>query len=136
GPCRAARRCPRMCAAAGDEPFAPRPKPSRYLAGMHDVDAARRVMGDSVGDAAQQVAPDTGHAAVADDEQVGADLLGDGEEGVRRLPQASNWVRADTGPREPLSSSADDLLRGDAFVVAEPRRCGYRSPHRADTREY
>jgi hypothetical protein len=100
------------------------------------MDAAWRVVRDTVGDAAEQVAPYSGHAAVADHKQVGAELLGDGEESVRRLPQASDWSRADTSLRESLSSSADDPLSGDAFVVAEPRGRSDGTPHRPHPRKY
>src|SRR2546423_11134766 len=97
---------------------------------MGDVDTARRVVRDTVGDAPEQVATDPRHAAVTDDDEVRADLFGHGEESVRRFPQASNRGGADAGPRKTLPRPTDDLLCGDALVVAEPFGCRDGSPHR------
>src|SRR4051794_7639092 len=59
----------------------PRP-PSSALGGPDDEDAAGRVMRDLVRHRAEQEALGAGHALVADDDQVGALLLGDVEDGV------------------------------------------------------
>ena len=51
---------------------------------LHDQDVARGVVGDLVGDRAEDPA-DALHAAVADDDQLGLEALGLGDQGLGRL---------------------------------------------------
>jgi hypothetical protein len=78
-------------------------------------------MRDPVSDVAQQVAAYSADPAVADHDQIGVELLSNSKEGVRRLPQACDRMHGNAGIVESHPCSADDLLRGDTLVVAEPR---------------
>jgi len=88
------------------------------LAGVHDVHTAGRVVRHAVGDVAKQVATYPADPPIADHQQVRVQFLGDCEEGVRRLPQASDRLNGNTRLLESLPSAADDLFRSDALVVA------------------
>ena len=80
-------------AAATDPPSSPDPPAS--LGRADDDHAAGSVMGDVVGDAAEQEAARAGHPLVADDDQVGLDLLGDVEDRVGGVALAG-WVWTST----------------------------------------
>jgi hypothetical protein len=56
---------------------------------VNDEHTAGGVVCHPVGNGAEQVVTYAGKTAVADDEQISILLLGDSEEGVRGLPQAS-----------------------------------------------
>ena len=88
----------------------PRSGGSNSSAGVDDVNAAWRVMRNPVSDVAEQVATHTADPPIADHQQVRIQLLGYCEEGVRRIPQASD--RLDGNPRllESLPHTADDLF--------------------------
>ena len=72
----------------------------------HDQHRARRVVRDLVRDRAEQEALRAGHAAVADDDQIGALLLGDVEDRVGGVALARERLDLARRPRRRASCSA------------------------------
>ena len=71
----------------------PRRPAAGRLGRPDDHHRAGRVVGDPVGDGAEQEAPGAGHPLVADHDQVGAELLGDVEDRVRGIALARVGAR-------------------------------------------
>ena len=126
-------------AAAGDRVPAHAATPRRRPAAQRrpdDQHRAGRVVGDLVRHRAEQEALGAGHALVADDDQVGAALLGDVEDrvgGVALARVASRLTPASSASRGRLASVASTSSRG-LIIHCDVRRRLAGAPRAAEPR--
>ena len=113
------------------------PRAAPRAARPDDQHRAGRVVGDLVGHGAEQEALGAGHALVADDDQVGAALLGDVEDRVRRVALARVGADLDAGARGASAASASVASTSSRGLIIHCRSRGTsrassrsRAPHR------
>src|SRR4051812_9193407 len=98
----------------------PQVRTASFLGRLDDPNVAGRVVRDLVRHAPQQEAPRTGHALVADQDQVGVVLLGDVEDGVGGIPLPRVGYHLDLG----LLRHTRRLVEQELHVLARVDRVG------------